>query len=404
MFVSYAQNFEDIALWRALGHIRDGFYIDLGAQHPVTDSVSRAFYEHGWRGIHVEPVPAYAELLVHDRPDETVVRKAIGTKRGTMTMHVLSGSGLSTLDPPTARRGEELLGCPSSQIEVEVVPLDDVLALRGDKPIHWMKIDIEGSEKAALSSWTPAIYRPWIILVEATLPGSQIPSYAEWEPILLAADYTFAYFDGLNRFYVAREHPELLEPIRQPPSVFDQYISHETVLREQLIERLTLQLAQTVRPDAMGASTQTSHAVSAPLHNVDYEVDTLRITVRHLVESQLMLRKELDGIYGSRSWRLAVLLRKAMVAQRVLRSDPRLFLLLVRENLKKIPIMLKVLQRLGLAGTAPANGLSLKASTITGPGGKRRSAFNLRSRPEARQAWRDLLARKAPDSSAGDRP
>ena len=55
MFISYAQNFEDVILWRALKHVENGFYIDIGAQDPVIDSVSRGFYEKGWRGLHVEP-------------------------------------------------------------------------------------------------------------------------------------------------------------------------------------------------------------------------------------------------------------------------------------------------------------------------------------------------------------
>ena len=43
--VSYAQNFEDVMLWRALGQVENGVYIDIGAQHPLIDSVSKAFYE-----------------------------------------------------------------------------------------------------------------------------------------------------------------------------------------------------------------------------------------------------------------------------------------------------------------------------------------------------------------------
>ena len=49
--ISYAQNFEDVMLWRALKHVERGFYIDIGAQDPVVDSVSLAFYEQGWRGV-----------------------------------------------------------------------------------------------------------------------------------------------------------------------------------------------------------------------------------------------------------------------------------------------------------------------------------------------------------------
>jgi hypothetical protein len=70
---SYAQNFEDVMLWRALGHIENGFYIDVGAQDPIVDSVSLAFYEHGWRGIHVEPTHRYATLLRQHRVEETVL-------------------------------------------------------------------------------------------------------------------------------------------------------------------------------------------------------------------------------------------------------------------------------------------------------------------------------------------
>ena len=58
MFVSYAQNFEDVILNRALHGVTDGCYIDIGANDPEVDSVSLAFYERGWRGLHVEPLPA----------------------------------------------------------------------------------------------------------------------------------------------------------------------------------------------------------------------------------------------------------------------------------------------------------------------------------------------------------
>ena len=60
--LSYAQRFEDFHLWRCFGGQTDGFYIDIGAGHPVYDNVSFAFYLAGWRGISVEPNPALAAL------------------------------------------------------------------------------------------------------------------------------------------------------------------------------------------------------------------------------------------------------------------------------------------------------------------------------------------------------
>jgi len=46
------------------------------------------------------------------------------------------------------------------------------------------------------------------------------------EPILLTTGYHFAYADGLNRYYVANEHAELLTAFRYPPNMFDDFKSN----------------------------------------------------------------------------------------------------------------------------------------------------------------------------------
>ena len=66
-FVSYAQNYEDVILWRALKHIKNGFYVDCGAYDPNRDSVTRAFYERGWRGINIEPIATLLQKFVAER-------------------------------------------------------------------------------------------------------------------------------------------------------------------------------------------------------------------------------------------------------------------------------------------------------------------------------------------------
>ena len=48
-------------LWRAFHDARPGFYVDVGAADPDADSVTRAFYDRGWRGIDVEPLPEAVE-------------------------------------------------------------------------------------------------------------------------------------------------------------------------------------------------------------------------------------------------------------------------------------------------------------------------------------------------------
>lgn len=222
-FISYSQNFEDVMLWRALKHIKKGFYIDVGAQDPVNDSVSKAFYERGWRGIHIEPVPEYAALLRKDRPDETVLEIALADVDGEIELNVIPNTGLSNIIDASAQYSQIAPDIHSQRIKVMVLTLKSALASLGKKDVHWLKIDVEGLEERVLKGWDSQILRPWIIVVEATIPNSPEINYVSWDPILIAANYQFVYFDGLNRFYVAKEHLELVAAFNCPPNCFDDF-------------------------------------------------------------------------------------------------------------------------------------------------------------------------------------
>lgn len=208
-------------LWRALGHVPHGRYIDVGAQDPLLDSVSKGFYEQGWRGLHVEPTPYYADLLRSDRPDETVLEVALSDRVGLLEFNFIPGTGLSTGVKAQADEHRAQRGLEPETIVVPTMPIKDALASWNGQDVHWLKIDVEGMEREVLRGWDPAVLRPWILVVESTLPMSQAPAHEHWENIVLSAGYLFAYFDGLNRFYVAREHEGLVAALSTPPNVFD---------------------------------------------------------------------------------------------------------------------------------------------------------------------------------------
>ena len=221
-FKSYAQNFEDVMLYRALGNVCPGFYIDVGAQDPDIDSVSKAFFERGWRGIHIEPVPEYAERLRQARPGDRVIEAAASNVVGTTALTVFPKTGLSTADPLVAKshidRGVDYQPEP---ITVPTVTLAELDLEPGATSVHWLKIDVEGHERSVLEGWDPERLRPWIIVVEATLPNEQVTNYEEWEPILSKAGYQCVYGDGLNRFYIEPQREDLAQALSCPPNPFD---------------------------------------------------------------------------------------------------------------------------------------------------------------------------------------
>src|SRR5215471_10141991 len=109
--ISYAQRYEDLHLWRCFGGASEGFYIDVGAGHPVYDNVSFLFYLAGWRGISVEPNPSLAALGRAVRPRDALYEGLAGAAPGEATLYLQREfHGLSTTIPEQAQIAEKELG------------------------------------------------------------------------------------------------------------------------------------------------------------------------------------------------------------------------------------------------------------------------------------------------------
>jgi hypothetical protein len=60
--------------------------------------------------------------------------------------------------------------------------------------------------------------------VEANAPQT-------WDPLLLNAGYLFAFFDGVNRFYVRQEDRDLLPVLAVPANAGDNFLIHGYLAR-----------------------------------------------------------------------------------------------------------------------------------------------------------------------------
>jgi FkbM family methyltransferase len=242
-FVSYAQNFEDVILWRALHDAGSGFYIDVGAHSPFVDSVTRAFYERGWRGINLEPNADLFAQYAEARPGDVSLNLAVGERPGRLEMAIVGATGLSTLDEAEARRLADR-GVAIERQAVDVVTLDRVWQdhVPAGQAVHFLKVDVEGYEREVVAGNAWREHRPWIVVVEATRPGTREPAHATWEPLLLEAGYRHVYADGLNRFYLAAEHDALAGAFLHPPNVFDGFIRASEVRAVQRAARAEAEL------------------------------------------------------------------------------------------------------------------------------------------------------------------
>jgi FkbM family methyltransferase len=289
-FVSYAQNGEDVVLWRALRSVTDGKYVEVGANHPTVDSVTRAFYDRGWSGITVEPVSYFADLHRASRPRDQLFEAAVSSSsESSIQLHMVPGTGLSTLVDAVSANHERA-GIGHVDVTVPVVRLDALLTDTGwdAASIHFLLIDVEGAERSVLETIDLARWRPWVIVVESTAPNSTVQTQGEWEDLLLGSDYEFCLFDGVSRFYVAREHAAVLRAhLSYPACPLDEYVTDDDVrvqherdaLIAQAIHWRTIALTGWAHAARSSAPDTTRPADASEIARLNAEIDALRQTL-----------------------------------------------------------------------------------------------------------------------------
>lgn len=288
--ISYAQNFEDVTLWRALRDVNKGHYVDVGALHPELDSVTKWFYDQGWSGINLEPVPETFAVLHAARPRDINIQAAAGAASGVADMALVPNSvGLSSLDISAVAAKVEF---PHKIVQVDVRPLRDVLEPFAGKDIHFLKIDAEGTEHDVLLGMDFRRFRPWVVVIEATEPLSQTATAEKWEDILIAANYQHAYFDGLNEFYVAEEKSELASKLAVPPNVFDDFELAVTVR-----ERTGREALQRLYHEAVKGSVKLEEEVArrdTELVGRGAQLADLGVQLTNAASERVRLQAELD--------------------------------------------------------------------------------------------------------------
>ena len=222
--ISYAGNREDVLLHRLFGSQDGGFYIDVGAGDPEDHSVTKNLYDRGWRGINVEPAADLFARLWEQRTRDINLNAAVSNREGKMTFYQFPPAqwGYSTLSAEQASR-HRAAGIDLEEREVEVRTLARICEEHAPAEIDFLNVDVEGLEREVLEGADWSRWRPRLVMVEATEPNTSKPTHESWEPILLEAGYSFAYFDGLNRYYLRTEDAELASRFSVPVNVFDNF-------------------------------------------------------------------------------------------------------------------------------------------------------------------------------------
>lgn len=232
-FISYAQHGEDVILWRALGDGTSRTYVDVGAFHPTHDSVTRALYERGWRGVNVEPQPDRLAAFLEERPEDVNLSVAIGETDGEIELNLTDNPGWASVLAP-ADTGADPEGV--RPLTVPLRSLDSLFAELEIDHVDVLKIDVEGAEPAVVRGLLRGTVRPLVCVVEGVAPGVGRRAGDEAVALLVDAGYEHCLFDGLNHYLTT--DPALRDALSTPAGPVDEYVPE--LVQRLMAERLQL--------------------------------------------------------------------------------------------------------------------------------------------------------------------
>ena len=294
-FVSYSANREDVYLNRVFAAQPTGFYVDVGAAHPLYENDTRALYERGWSGINIEPNEEFFGLLAAARPRDRNLRLAVSDEPGELAFHQVTGTGLSTADAGEAGRARER-GHEVVEHRVAADTLRHILAEAAPNAIDLLKVDVEGFELKVLQSndWTR--FRPHLILVEATFPDTPVRRPDVVTPYLETQGYRRVFFDGLNDYFTEQGFEAPADAFDRPVNIFDRFQPLAEVELANAREFLVGKVASL--EDERGHQQANAHAQQAALDALrtasDASIAALQEERSHAQANALSLQASLD--------------------------------------------------------------------------------------------------------------
>jgi FkbM family methyltransferase len=227
MMTSYAGNREDVLLSRIFKDVENGFYVDIGACQAKFGSTSYVFYERGWTGINVEPGYLF-DNLARDRPRDTNLKVAITDRDGEVQFYYhrdcpATSTVSEMLRPEVAAHAKDRVAVTVPSLRMSSLVENYI----GDRHVHFLKVDVEGSEPDLFRFCDWGFFRPEVIVSEAVHPYTTTQAYQEWSRYLTDANYQFTLFDGINAWFVRNESSHLIPAASVPVNQLDLFSPYD---------------------------------------------------------------------------------------------------------------------------------------------------------------------------------
>ncbi|WP_083522075.1 FkbM family methyltransferase [Desulfovibrio fairfieldensis] len=170
--ICYGQNAEDMIAEKFFDTNYKGFYVDIGAHHPQRFSNTYSFYQKGWRGINIDPLPGSMTHFEKERNEDINLEICVSADSGIVKYYLFDEPAYNTI---SEERAEKVLSLNVTRlkniIDIQSKPLADLLDryVPKGKSIDLMSIDVESMELPVLMTNNWEKFLPKLIIIESLI-------------------------------------------------------------------------------------------------------------------------------------------------------------------------------------------------------------------------------------------
>jgi len=163
--ISYSLNAVDLIIDYIFKNKNNGFYLDVGSQHPISNNNTYLLFKRGWCGINIDLDKKNIDLFNTARPNDINLNLAISSDVAEKKLYFYHDkSPINTLDKVVS----DFQTATIKEIKtIKTTTLDITLqSLKLNNKIDYMNLDIEGHEMEIFKAFDLSLYKPSVISVE----------------------------------------------------------------------------------------------------------------------------------------------------------------------------------------------------------------------------------------------
>ena len=163
--ISYSLNAVDLIVDYIFKNKNNGFYLDVGSQHPISNNNTYLLFKRGWSGINIDLDKKNIDLFNTARPNNINLNLAISSDVAEKKLYFYHDkSPINTLNKVVS----DFQTASVKEIKrIKTTTLDIALQnLKFNNKIDYMNLDVEGHEMDIFKAFNLSLYKPSVISVE----------------------------------------------------------------------------------------------------------------------------------------------------------------------------------------------------------------------------------------------